>query len=402
MYKQVLMVRLLLIVTLIFFTVSRYALAVEPVAYEQAQLNAIQGDADAQFALAEMYFADRENKTENYARANEWYKKSAKQGHPMAQLRLAVSLLSDTDVAKDGAQAAKWVKKSANQGLAQAQNLLGVMYLDGHGVEQDLNKGRAWLEKAAEQGCRSAQFSLGTLYSSGEGVPQNYDTARKWFEKSAAQGFSRAQNSLGIIYKNGRGVPQDYKKAYELFEQAAVQGWASGQFNLGLLYEKGEGVPQDYGKALEWYQKSRSNETESNWADGRLNKLYQNEGFLEFLEIPVVSAAQVNKEFDENEIRASMAYRDKPIAIKGRVNDVGFRRSTKRPRIFFKNPSSIKPGMEALFQTKDKNVLNELAALNVGDSIIIVCFGEFRIQISTIVDDCYIGDGIRARLEQYR
>ena len=55
-------------------------------------------------------------------------------------------------VKQDYARAAEWYRKAAEQGHAAAQGHLGVMYASGEGVKQDYAQAVEWYRKSAEQG----------------------------------------------------------------------------------------------------------------------------------------------------------------------------------------------------------------------------------------------------------
>jgi TPR repeat protein len=86
-------------------------------AFEQWRALAEAGDAEAQTALAGLYFAG--------------------QGTP-----------------EDAAAALRWYRRAAEQGDAVAQQNLGDLYGQGRGVERDLVSAYVWLSLAAEQGRR--------------------------------------------------------------------------------------------------------------------------------------------------------------------------------------------------------------------------------------------------------
>ncbi|MCQ2573379.1 MAG: hypothetical protein MJ182_05755 [Treponema sp.] len=210
---------------------------------------------------------------QDYAKAVEWYKKSAEQGFALGQNNLGLMYENGQGVPQDYAKAVDWYKKSAEQGFAISQNNLGDMYEYGKGVPQDYAKAVDWYKKSAEQGNASAQCNLGYMYEYGKGVPQDYAKAVDWYKKSAEQGNARAQNHLGDMYEYGQGVPQDYVKAVEWYKKSAEQGNAYGQNHLGDMYEYGKGVPQDYAKAVEWYKKSA--EQGNSLGQAKLGDMYE-------------------------------------------------------------------------------------------------------------------------------
>jgi len=65
-------------------------------------------------------------------------RKKAEQGNADAQFKLAEMLYALGDgVPKDRTEAVKWLRKKAEQGNADAQFGLGWMYHDGKGVPKD-------------------------------------------------------------------------------------------------------------------------------------------------------------------------------------------------------------------------------------------------------------------------
>ena len=129
--------RALSVITLLaaLFLPSGHASASPPTGISEASLQTLQtkaarGDADAQYALGELY-ASGLGVSQDYTKAREWYEQAAAQGSAMAQVNL------------------------------------GALYLKGQGVPQDYGKARQWFEKAVAQEDARAQYNLGQLYHSG-------------------------------------------------------------------------------------------------------------------------------------------------------------------------------------------------------------------------------------------
>ena len=95
-------------------------------------------------------------------------------------------------VSQDYAKAVEWFLKSAEQGDADVQCNLGRMYENGRGVSQDYAKAVEWYRKSAEQGNAAAQGQLGYMYGLGRGISQDYVKAVEWYRKSAEQGNAAA------------------------------------------------------------------------------------------------------------------------------------------------------------------------------------------------------------------
>ncbi|HRK97003.1 MAG TPA: tetratricopeptide repeat protein [Alphaproteobacteria bacterium] len=94
---------------------------------QRLQQSADDGDAEAQYELAERYFR----------------------------------------VEKDDGQAFEWFKQAANQELAKAQHALGLCYFYGIGVEQNKEIAFEWCEKASRQNFAMASYNCGVMQESG-------------------------------------------------------------------------------------------------------------------------------------------------------------------------------------------------------------------------------------------
>ncbi len=126
------------------------------------RLKAEQGDADAQYALGDMYYRGE-------------------------------------GIEQNPAEAAHWYRMAAEQGLAGAQFDLGDMYYHGDGIDQNRAEAAHWYRMAAEQGQLAAQFQLGRIYSVGSGVPQDRVLAHKWLNLAADQEHPGASQELDTL-----------------------------------------------------------------------------------------------------------------------------------------------------------------------------------------------------------
>ncbi len=217
---------------------------------------ASEGNAEAQFFLARMYYYGDAGLLRNYDKAFELFQESAAHGSILAQNSLGAMYIDGHGVEKDEVKAVEWFRKAAERGNAAAQDNLGAKYANGHGVEKDEVKAVEWYRKATEQGYAWAQNHLGYMYTNGRGVEKDEATAVEWYRKAAEQGYANAQFNLGVMYDNGHGVEKDEAKAVKWYRKAAEQGNANAQTNLGWMYDNGRGVEKDEVKAVEWYRKA--------------------------------------------------------------------------------------------------------------------------------------------------
>ena len=130
---------------------------------EQLLKEAEQGTAEAQLQAGYGYETGIRGLQQDYAKAFEWYSKSAEQGNEQAQNRLGFYYAHGKGVKKNFVKAAEWYEKAALQGSADAQWRLGKCFDEGNGVAQDKAKAAEWYRKAAEQGDVAAKYDLEKL-----------------------------------------------------------------------------------------------------------------------------------------------------------------------------------------------------------------------------------------------
>lgn len=145
----------------------------------------------------------------------------AEQGDVNAQHRMGEIYRTSEPPLRDYAKALNWYRKSAERGNTKSQFALGQMYANGLGVTQNYYRAAEWYRLAANlSGHAEAQFSLGELYFHGRGVPSSFGVAIEWYTKAANQGHGVAQYFLGQINKEGWGVPANLITAYKWFKLA--------------------------------------------------------------------------------------------------------------------------------------------------------------------------------------
>ena len=115
--------------------------------FEDIEYFAKQGDAKAQFLIADMYY-NGEGVKQDYRMANEWATKAANQGDDKIQMNVATMYYKNGNYKN----AAKWYEKSAMQGNVHSQSILAQMYFKGQGGMQNYKKSIEFATKAANQG----------------------------------------------------------------------------------------------------------------------------------------------------------------------------------------------------------------------------------------------------------
>lgn len=93
---------------------------------------------------------------------------AAEQGDAGAQYQLAEIYAEESEGEEDEEsekEAAKWYRKAAEQGDADGQYGLGCCYAEGKGIQQNKQEAIYWLSKAAEQENEEAADRLNELNS---------------------------------------------------------------------------------------------------------------------------------------------------------------------------------------------------------------------------------------------
>ena len=140
----------------------------------------------------------------DYATALKEWQPLAEQGDAEAQYNLAEMYEKGQGVPKDHAESNRLHRLAAEQGHVGAQRLLGLIYLYGlEGTPRNLTEGAHWYRLAAEQGDAYSQYQLGNLYKEGGGVPQDFTEAVRWYRKAARRGNNSAQLRHGLGRQNG-------------------------------------------------------------------------------------------------------------------------------------------------------------------------------------------------------
>jgi len=224
--------------------------------FSKLQSEAEQGDAVAQYRLAQSYYLRPNPTKEDYQSVVKWLRASAAQGNVHAEYLLGYLYEHGKGLPQDYAKAAENYLAAALQGHSPSENNLGSLYLRGQGVPKDTGQALEWYLASARHGNPIGQCNLATLYYLGSGIPRDYEEGAKWFRAAAESGSVEAQNSLGVSYYKGRGVALDYTEAARWLRLAAQHGLPIAKTNLAYLYEQGRGLPLDYVAAYTWYSRA--------------------------------------------------------------------------------------------------------------------------------------------------
>jgi hypothetical protein len=98
---------------------------------------------------------------------------AARQEAAETQYRRGVQFEQGTDQPRDYAKAVEWYRKAAAQGHRSAIYNLGMMYFNGHGVTQNNGEAVIYFRQAAELKHAKAHFNLGFMMENGRGTAKD-------------------------------------------------------------------------------------------------------------------------------------------------------------------------------------------------------------------------------------
>ena len=125
-------------------------------------MKAAAGNADAQFALAEVLFGERVA-VPDVAGALQWYRRAAEGGNPEAHAKLAAIYWYGHKVPQDRAISRRWRLSAANLGHVPSMLVLAQDYDLGVGVERDAAESARWAKRAADAGDAPVSYTHLTL-----------------------------------------------------------------------------------------------------------------------------------------------------------------------------------------------------------------------------------------------
>lgn len=202
------------------------------------------GDANAMFAMGEMYFYG-EGVAEDVNMALEWFLKAAEAGSADAMYELGDKYYWGEGVSEDTNKAIIWYTKAADAGYSEAMYKLGDMYYYGWGIREDSTKAEEWYIKAirsyqmdAEAGDSDAMQKVAEMYERGEGVTKDYRQALQWYSEAAKAGNSLAMYRIGLMYEIGKGVDKDYEQAKVWYKEAIEQGENEAKIRISIIFLK--------------------------------------------------------------------------------------------------------------------------------------------------------------------
>ncbi len=146
---------------------------------------------------------------------------NAQQGDPQAQYEAALLYYhGKRGLQRNWQQAFTYLSAAAQTGHIKALNNLGALYRAGHGTEKDPDKAFACYQRSAEQGDFEGMINLAVLYR----MQKNDAQAFGWIKKAADGNSPLGQRMLAEFYYAGIGTEPDKNAGLRYYMLAAKQG----------------------------------------------------------------------------------------------------------------------------------------------------------------------------------
>ncbi|MBI2929804.1 MAG: sel1 repeat family protein [Verrucomicrobia bacterium] len=225
------------------FFVQNPAAAQEPPKLRELRAKAENGDAAAQYELAQKLRAADGVRYDEEA-YERWLRSAAANGHVQARLEFAQHGYPPKP------EAIAWLIDLADQGNAEAQAGLAWLYLGERGLPENFVDAVKWFTKAAEQGAPEGLRGLAVCYRDGKGLSRNRDEWLRLLRQAAEQGSGAARYDLGLACL--AEPHKDFTEAFQWLKKAADAGVVPAWILLGGMCHRGEGTPKDVIEAYKW------------------------------------------------------------------------------------------------------------------------------------------------------
>ena len=231
--------------------------AAQTAAAQYWQARAADGDAEAQYQLAQHY-SFGEGVPLDLDAARTWYSKAAKQEHPRAQTSLGLLAQYHYQHPYSVAAAARyWWEKAAAQDETNAQNWLGQIAEK----EEQYRLAQTWYNRAASGGNAIAMRNLALSYRFGHGDgEENRALEKYWLEQAVQQPHpdGYAMNELARAYSTDfrrNIVTPDREQAVAWQEKAEKAEDGEALNSLASRYRYGG---EEKNEALETYYREKA------------------------------------------------------------------------------------------------------------------------------------------------
>jgi TPR repeat protein len=175
-----------------------------------------QGHPRDQYALGLLRKSGRGFLTRDPAKAAAWFRRAAEQGEADAQFALAQACLRGEGVAKDPAEALRWALASADQGNVDAMLLAGDL-LQAEAPARALAlylRAQALLQARSVTGDTQAMLTLGLMYFRGQGMVPDPVEGYAWMLAADRRGLPGLQRVI-VLLESGQLTPAQRAQAAE-------------------------------------------------------------------------------------------------------------------------------------------------------------------------------------------
>jgi enhanced entry protein EnhC len=193
---------------------------------------------------------------QNRDMARRYITKAAQQGNALAQYELAEMFLASRH-RRSKRLGTAWLKKSAKQGNQRAEYKLATLYREGKLLGRNREMAKEWMEKVKTQNHPDTPYLMGEYYRKSAYKPEKMK-AVTWHQKGVANGNRDSKFKLGLLYLSPDINIMDKQGAFELIQSAAVLGNTEAQLKLAEMYDKGIAVPINPELASNWKTKAKS------------------------------------------------------------------------------------------------------------------------------------------------
>lgn len=196
-------------------------------------------------------------------------KTAAINGDAEAQVALAgMYCFGHGGILVNSTEGVKWARMAAEQGVALGQAMMGALYQEGCGVEKNDQEAIKWLEKAAAQGEVHCIFYMAELYIISDdpavkNVKKGFQLAMDIIKRRKDKEMDNEPRGelyvlIAACYAEGRGCDKDFKQATAYFQKAADLGDATGLAAMGEAHYFGIGAKKNKVEALRLLDRAKA------------------------------------------------------------------------------------------------------------------------------------------------
>lgn len=204
-----------------------------------------EGEAEAQWRLAELYFQGQIEHEEKRSPGFGWRERAAESDHAAAQAALGEALREGRGYPKDAGRALRWLMRAAAQNHARAAWLAGIMHRDGEGTVKDAKEAARLLSLALDHGSPEAEAPFGKMLVLGTGVTADPARGFTLLNRAEKRNDIEARDFLLTRSFAGDYAPQDAAQLQRLLEHGVRTKQTKAKTYLGIRLLRGEGLKQN-------------------------------------------------------------------------------------------------------------------------------------------------------------